>query len=124
MRRVVGAAALLAAMGLTSAAALREPMQAAPPAASGAWAIVEWGTGAVVTSEHLTRLRQPTQPGSFLKIATLVAAFATGLATPETRVPCAGEATVKGHIVRCSEALASSGSNTAPCDFNASSAAS
>jgi len=102
MTRALGAAALLAAMGLTSAAALREPMQPAQPNASGAWAIVEWGTGAVVTSEHLTRLRQPTQPGSILKVATLVTAFATGLATPETRVPCAGEATVKGQIVRCS----------------------
>ena len=92
MIRAVGAVALLAAMGLTSA----------QPGASGAWAIVELGTGAVVTGEHLTRLRQPTQPGSVLKIATLVAGFATGLATAETRVSCAGEATVRGQTVRCS----------------------
>lgn len=102
MIRGVGVAALLAVMGLMSVAALGEPTRAAQPDASGAWAIVEWGTGAVVTGEHLTRLRQPTQPGALLKIATLVAAFATGIATPETRVPCAGEATVRGQIVRCS----------------------
>ena len=100
MTRAVGAAALMAA--LTSAGALGEPMQPAQSNTTGAWAIVEWETGAVVTSEQLARLRQPTPPGSFLKVATLVAAFATGLATPETRVPCAGEATVKGQIIRCS----------------------
>ncbi len=63
---------------------------------------MDWPTGAVVAGEQLARLGQPTEPGSLLKIATLVAAFATGLASPDTRVPCEGEATVKGQVVRCS----------------------
>ena len=102
MRRSVVSAALMVAMGLTWAEALGEPRQPAQSNTSGAWAIVEWETGAVVTNEQLARLRQPMQPGSFLKVATLVAAFSTGLATPETRVACAGEATVKGQVIRCS----------------------
>ncbi len=73
-----------------------------PPSGAGAWAIVDWPAGAVVAGDQLARLRQPTEPGSFLKIATLVAAFATGVASPDTRVPCEGEATVKDQIVRCS----------------------
>ena len=102
MRRSVVSAALMVAMGLTWGEALGEPRQPAQANTSGAWAIVEWETGAVVTNDQLARLRRPTPPGSFLKVATLVAAFSTGLATPETRVACAGEATVKGHVIRCS----------------------
>src|SRR6185503_10554778 len=100
--RAASVTALLAVMCLAPAA--RHDVASAQPApnVSGAWAIVDLPTGAVVAGERLARLRQPTEPGSFLKIATLVAAFATGLASPDTRVPCEGEATVKGQLVRCS----------------------
>ena len=74
-------AALLAVMWLTRPRRARRRSAQAAPNTSGAWAIMDWPGGAVVTGEQLARLRQPTEPGSFLKIATLVAAFATGLAS-------------------------------------------
>ena len=102
MARAVRTSALLVVSCLSAGGGTgAESLQAVRPA-SGAWAIVEWRGGAVVASERLERLRQPTEPGSLLKVATLVAAFATGLATSDTRVPCAGEATVKGQVIRCS----------------------
>ena len=100
--RAASVTALLAVMCLAPAARHDVASAQAAPNVSGAWAIVDWPTGAVVAGEQLARLRQPTEPGSFLKIATLVAAFATGLVSPDTRVPCEGEATVKGQVVRCS----------------------
>ena len=75
---------------LAAAAALAGPTGHAQPSGTPAWAIVEWSTGAVIAAEGLERLREPAQPGSILKIATLVAALESGLVTPETRVPCAG----------------------------------
>ncbi len=74
----------------------------ARPAAKYAWAIVDWRTGQVEQAEELARLREPAPPGSLVKLATLAAAFAAGLADADTRVPCAGEAEVKGQVVRCS----------------------
>jgi SpoIID/LytB domain protein len=102
MTRAVWTSALLVAscLGATGVTGAGSP-QASDPG-SAAWAIVEWPGGAVVASERLERLRQPAEPGSLLKIATLVAAFSTGLVTSDTRMPCAGEATVQGQIVRCS----------------------
>lgn len=101
MRRAAAIAALVIAVGLPSGA--RPFVMPAPePAASGAWAIVDWQTGAVLASDQIARLRQPTEPGSLVKIATLVAAFATGLVSSDTRVPCAGQATVQGQVVGCS----------------------
>ncbi len=102
MARAAWTSALLAVMCLTSLE--RHHAAAGQPSttASGAWAIVDWQTGAVVAAEQPARLRQPVEPGSFLKVATLAAAFATGLASSDTRVPCAGEATVKGELIRCS----------------------
>jgi stage II sporulation protein D len=87
---------------LATAAALTAPPGHAQSTATPAWAIVEWTSGAVVAGAGLERLREPAQLGSILKIATLVAALESGLVTPETRVPCAGEARVDGELVRCS----------------------
>lgn len=75
---------------------------AARPAGTAAWAVVDWTSGTVIDGERLERLRQPLPPGSLVKLATLVAAFGAGLATPDTRVSCTGEATVRGQLVRCS----------------------
>ena len=103
MARAAWSSALLAVMCLTLAGApprrgrrSRRPTRRAP---GPSW------TGRPAPSSPASssaRLRQPAEPGSFLKIATLVAAFATGLASPDTRVPCEGEATVKGELIRCS----------------------
>jgi stage II sporulation protein D len=87
---------------LAVAATLTGSAGHAQPAGTPAWAIVEWPSGAVVAGAELGRLREPAQPGSILKIATLVAALESGLVTPDTRVPCAGEARIDGELVRCS----------------------
>lgn len=94
-----GALILLAATTLLEGEA-RSPL--ASQAARPAWAIVDWSTGAVVTAEALDRLRAPAQPGSLVKMATLVAAVDAGIVTGATRVRCDGEARVEGEIVRCS----------------------
>lgn len=85
-----------------AAAILAGPTGHARPAGTPAWAIVDWSSGAVVAGTGLERLREPAQPGSILKIATLIAALESGLATADTRVPCPGEARVDGELVRCS----------------------
>jgi stage II sporulation protein D len=74
----------------------------APPPRGVAYAVVELPGGQVVQSHDLERVQRPTAPGSFVKVATLVAALASGVASPDTRVPCAGEAVVSGHTIRCS----------------------
>jgi stage II sporulation protein D len=74
----------------------------ASQAARPAWAIVDWSTGGVVSSQELSRLQSPAQPGSLVKMATLAAAVDAGLVTGATRVRCDGEATVEGQAVRCS----------------------
>lgn len=102
MRRAAGVPVLLVAFCVTSAGPLVGPVHQEGSGASGAWAIVDTRTGAVISGDQVARLRQPTQPGSFLKVATLAAAFAGGQISADTRVPCAGEATVDGQIVRCS----------------------
>ena len=56
----------------------------------------------MVASERLERLRQPAEPGSLLKVATLVAAFSTGLVTPIPACPVPARRRCKGQIVRCS----------------------
>jgi SpoIID/LytB domain protein len=66
------------------------------------WAIVDWATGAVVSSSGIERLQAPVQPGSLVKMATLVAAVEAGIVTGSTRVRCDGEARVEGEVVRCS----------------------
>ena len=85
------------AMLLAQAGVPRASEQARP-----AWAIVDWTTGAVIASEGLERLQAPAQPGSLVKMATLVAAVEAGIATGSTRVRCDGEARVEGEVVRCS----------------------
>ena len=91
----------LAAAVLALAAAAGAPPQRGK-SDSVAYAIVDISSGEVVDSRQLERLRQPAPPGSLLKIAALVTAFATGTASADTRVACPGAATVGGQAIRCS----------------------
>lgn len=94
-------ATTLALCGLIATTAGAGGIQAPPPRGV-AYAVVELPGGQVVQSRDLERVQRPTAPGSFVKVATLVAALASGVASPDTRVPCAGEAVVSGHTIRCS----------------------
>ena len=91
----------LAAAVLALAAAAGAPPQRGK-SDSVAYAIVDIPSGEVVDSRQFERLRQPAPPGSLLKIAALVTAFATGTASADTRVACPGAATVGGQAIRCS----------------------
>lgn len=102
-------AVLLTALALVLASTPRQAggargSQARPSPSTGtaAWAIVDWATLTVADGAELERLRQPTLPGSIVKIATLAAALASGVASHDTRVPCEGRATVQGQAISCS----------------------
>jgi stage II sporulation protein D len=96
MQRALILAAVAATLGLRAASPLVG--QAARPA----WAIVDWPSGAVLSSEGIARLQSPAEPGSLVKMATLVAAVDAGIVTGSTRVRCDGEARVEGELIRCS----------------------
>ncbi len=98
MRRATTLAALCGLIATTAGAGGIQ----APPRRGVAYAVVELPGGRVVQRRDLERVQRPTAPGSFVKVATLVAALASGVASPDTRVPCAGEAVVSGHVIRCS----------------------
>ncbi len=102
MRRAGAATVVGVALAATCLVRADAQAPARPPTTGAAWQIVEWPRGAVVSSQGAGRLRAAAQPGSFLKLPTLIAAFAAGLVTPDTRVPCKGEAVVAGHTIRCS----------------------
>ena len=91
---------LAAAVLAVTAAAGAPPQRGAAEAV--AYAIVDVSSGEIVDGRQIERLRRPAPPGSLLKIATLVAALATGTASADTRVACRGEATVGGQAIRCS----------------------
>lgn len=69
---------------------------------SAAWSIVSWPGGAVENGGRTARLQAPVRPGSFMKVPALVAALASGTVSAATRVPCRGEATIDGRVIRCS----------------------
>jgi stage II sporulation protein D len=96
MRRVLVLVALAAMPGIEA----RSPQEART--ARPAWAIVDWASGAVLSSEEIVRLRTAVSPGSLVKMATLVAAVDAGIVTGSTRVRCDGEARVEGQAIRCS----------------------
>jgi SpoIID/LytB domain protein len=95
-------AATIAGVAFATVCLGRADAQAPARRSGAAWQIVEWPSGAIVSSEGAERLRVAAQPGSFVKLPTLIAAFAAGLVTPDTRVPCKGEAVIAGHTIRCS----------------------
>lgn len=73
-----------------------------PSLDKAAWSIVSWPGGAPVSGGRTQRLQAPVRPGSFMKLPALVAALASGTISAATRVPCSGEATIAGHVIRCS----------------------
>jgi SpoIID/LytB domain protein len=67
-----------------------------------AWRVVDLDTTRILDESHADRIEQPTQPGSFMKLPTLVAALASHTISPDTRVACPGQAIIDGHTIRCS----------------------
>jgi SpoIID/LytB domain protein len=89
------------ALALLAASALRA--QAPDPDASRtAWEQIDLATLATIDSSQASRLSSPVQPGSFMKLPTLIAALKAGVISADTRVACPGEATINGVPIRCS----------------------
>ena len=89
------------ALALVAASTLRA--QAPEPDASRtAWEQIDLATLATIDSSQAQRLKTPVQPGSFMKLPTLIAALKAGVISPDTRVACPGETTVGGVPIRCS----------------------
>jgi SpoIID/LytB domain protein len=89
------------ALALVAASALLA--QAPEPDASRtAWEQIDLATLATIDSSQPARLKTPVQPGSFMKLPTLIAALKAGVISPDTRVACPGEAIVGGVPIRCS----------------------
>jgi SpoIID/LytB domain protein len=76
--------------------------QARDDGARTAWEQIDLTTFAVIDSSQGVRLKTPVQPGSFMKLPTLIAALKAGVISPDTRVTCPGAATIDGVAVRCS----------------------
>ena len=89
------------ALALVAASTLRA--QAPEPDASRtAWEQIDLATLATIDSSQAQRLKTPVQPGSFMKLPTLIAALKAGVISRDTRVACPGETTVGGVPIRCS----------------------
>jgi stage II sporulation protein D len=90
-----------AALALVAASAVRA--QAPDPDASrSAWEQIDLATLATIDSSQASRLKTPVEPGSFMKLPTLIAALKAGVISADTRVACPGEATINGIPIRCS----------------------
>jgi SpoIID/LytB domain protein len=76
--------------------------QAQDDGAHTAWEQIDLTTFAVIDSSQGARLKMPVQPGSFMKLPTLIAALKAGVISPDTRVACPGAATIDGVAIRCS----------------------
>ena len=89
------------ALALVAASTLRAQAPE-PDATRTAWEQIDLATLATIDSSQAQRLKTPVQPGSFMKLPTLIAALKAGVISPDTRVACPGEATVGGVPIRCS----------------------
>src|SRR5262245_40975553 len=95
MTALRGTAILLLAIGTLQAQGQGEN-------AHTAWEQIDLATFAVIDSSQGARLKTPVQPGSFMKLPTLIAALKAGVISPDTRIACPGSATIDGVTVRCS----------------------
>jgi SpoIID/LytB domain protein len=67
-----------------------------------AWRIVDLAEGHVIGAARSERLESPVPPGSFMKIPSLIAALASRTIALDTRIPCEGQTTIGGRVIRCS----------------------
>ena len=96
MRRALAAAVVAGAVLSVQAA------QAPDDLSRAAWQEVDLASGRVLDASLADRLAVPAAPGSFMKLPALIAALASRVITPDTRITCTGETTVAGQLVRCS----------------------
>ena len=96
MRRALAAAVVAGAVLSLQAA------QSPDDVSRAAWQQVDLASGRVLDASLADRLAVPAAPGSFMKLPALIAALASRVITPDTRITCTGETTVAGQIVRCS----------------------
>jgi SpoIID/LytB domain protein len=92
---------LVALLAMTSLVVTPQARQAAN-AERAAWRIIDLSDGRVVETAHDERLERPVQPGSFMKVPSLIAALASRTISSDTRIACEGQATIDGRVIRCS----------------------
>jgi SpoIID/LytB domain protein len=92
----------LAAAVVAGAVLSLQAAQSPDDVSRAAWQQVDLASGRVLDASLADRLAVPAAPGSFMKLPALIAALASRVITPDTRITCTGETTVAGQIVRCS----------------------
>lgn len=66
-----------------------------------AWALVEVSSGRVLGEAHPEILDSPVQPGSLMKVVTLVAAMDAGLVDGKTAMMCPRRVSYGSHVLDC-----------------------
>jgi len=67
-----------------------------------AWRIIDLDDGHVIDASRPDRLESLVQPGSFMKVPSLIAALTSKTISPDTRIACEGQTTIDGRLIRCS----------------------
>ncbi len=97
MNRSLAAGFLVVVLAATSPLA----RQSATPDRA-AWRVIDLASGRAVDERRGDRLGRSVAPGSFMKVPALIAALASRIISPDTRVACQGQATIDGRLIRCS----------------------